>query len=187
MSSFSKVPAPIKDILRPLKYFVLDNVDVLTGRRSPLTPPNRLVALVGGGDFAKIGNDMVQSFIKFQGLQPWHRVLDIGSGIGRVAVPLTRFLNERGSYEGMDVWEIGVKWCTRNIHKRYKNFRFHCIDIYNSFYNPTGERLSRNYTFPFGNDEFDFIVLTSVFTHMLEEDVERYITERAAGPALPRG
>ena len=54
---------------------------------------------------------MLKQFIDLGGLKPEHRVLDIGSGIGRVAIPLTEYLNEKGSYEGFDVVELGVNWC----------------------------------------------------------------------------
>ena len=36
------------------------------------------------------------------GLKPEHRVLDIGCGVGRVALPLTRYLTS-GTYDGFDI------------------------------------------------------------------------------------
>lgn len=41
--------------------------------------------------------------------------MDIGSGIGRTAVPLTKFLNPDARYEGFDVVKKGVKWCNAKI------------------------------------------------------------------------
>lgn len=94
-----------------------------------------------------------------------------------MAVPLTRFLDGRGGYEGFDISRTGVEWCNQNIHKRYKNFHFHHADIYNLFYNPNGKIAGHEYSFPFPDGRFDFVFLTSVFTHLLEDDVERYIAE----------
>ena len=50
-------------------------------------------------------------------------------------------------------------------------------DIYNKAFNPTGRYQAKEYTFPFSDNTFDFIFLTSVFTHMLLEDVQHYVAE----------
>ena len=168
---------PFKPTLRRLKYFAMDHWEILTGRRDPLTPPVRLQSLIGGGDFAGIGQAMVNYSVSTGGLQSWHHVLDVGCGCGRVAVPLTRVLDGRGSYDGLDIDREAVKWCNRSIHRRFKSFRFHHADLANSAYNPAGKARSRDYKFPFADNSYDFIFLTSVFTHMLKPDVEHYLAE----------
>jgi hypothetical protein len=98
---------PAKSVLRRLKHLAIDNLEILTGQRDRLTPPKRLI-FVGPGSFSEIGNEFFRYFVEFGFLEPFHQVLDIGSGIGRMAVPLTRFLNERGTYDGLEINKIGV-------------------------------------------------------------------------------
>ena len=101
----------------------------------------------------------------------------MGSGIGRMAVPLTEYLSSVGSYEGMDIVAEGINWCKKKITPRYPNFQFHLADIYNKRYNPEGKYQSSDYRFPYQDNSFDFIFLTSVFTHMLAMDMENYLSE----------
>lgn len=65
--------------------------------------PRRTFVLVGHGDFKKTGEEFLGYFTNC-GLQPEHNVLDIGCGIGRMAIPLTRFL--KGRYEGFEYREV---------------------------------------------------------------------------------
>jgi SAM-dependent methyltransferase len=90
---------------------------------------------------------------------------------------LTKYLDKNGRYEGFDIIKVGIEWCRRNISTRYPNFHFQLVDLFNKRYNPQGKHKASEYRFPFGNDSFDFVVLASVFTHMLSEDVENYFSE----------
>jgi len=168
---------PAKNALRTVKHFVLDHWEVVSGKRDSLTPPARLQDLVGFHSFREIGQEFVNYFVHLGGLQAWHHVLDIGSGCGRMAAPLTRVIDKCGSYDGVEIFRPAVQWCDRHIHRRFNNFRFHHADVWNSAYNPKGKVLARNYTFPFPNALHDFVFLTSVFTHMLPPDMERYLAE----------
>jgi ubiquinone/menaquinone biosynthesis C-methylase UbiE len=42
--------------------------------------------------------------------KPDDRVLDVGCGIGRVALHFARFLGEHGRYDGFDAVRVGVDW-----------------------------------------------------------------------------
>ena len=84
-----------------------------------------------------------------EGLKPDERVLDAGCGIGRIAVPLTEYLDESGGYEGFDIAPEGIAWCRENITPRYPNFRFQVADIYNKSYNPEGSQKADEYEFPY--------------------------------------
>ena len=46
-------------------------------------------------------------------------VLDVGCGIGRMAIPLARYLNTDGKYEGFDIIPENIAWCQRAITPRY--------------------------------------------------------------------
>lgn len=132
---------------------------------------------VGGQLFEETGNEFLEFFIKYGDLKPDHNVLDVGCGIGRMAIPLTGYLSQAGSYKGFDIVPDGIEWCQQNITAKYPNFEFALADIYNKLYNPQGSQKSVEYSFPYEDESFDFIFLTSVFTHMYAEDLENYLSE----------
>jgi SAM-dependent methyltransferase len=134
---------------------------------------------VGGVMFKEIGHALVEKFITLGGLQPHHRVLDVGCGIGRIAGPLTQYLDAQGSYEGFDIVKMGIDWCNEKIAPRYRNFRFQLVDISNSQYNPGGAGSACGFRFPYEPGSFDFVCLTSVFTHMQRAPFECYLGEIA--------
>ena len=139
-------------------------------------PPQEL-RYVGGGDFDKIGQQWVDYFVSKCGLRRTDGVLDMGCGVGRVALPLTEYLT--GRYEGLDVVPGGIKWCQEHITPHRPNFRFTLADVYNGKYNPDGKVVASEYRFPYDDASFDFAFLTSVFTHLLPDDVVQYSSELA--------
>jgi SAM-dependent methyltransferase len=143
-----------------------------------LSPPPALVTLVGG-DFEAAGAEFMEYFETLGKLQPSESVLDVGCGVGRMALPLTRFLNADGRYEGFDAAKALVEWCQAEITPRYPRFRFQHVDLHNTFYNPDGTIRPSEFRFPYEDASFDFVFLTSVFTHMLPADVEQYTAEVA--------
>jgi ubiquinone/menaquinone biosynthesis C-methylase UbiE len=168
-----------KVISRPIKnfaYFLSDNIDLWRGERDPLTPPKRMI-FVGDGDFKAIGQEFFNYFVELGRLKPNETVLDVGCGIGRMAVPLMDYLKGDGHYEGFDIVSDGIRWCRKNITPRAPNFHFQLADIYSHSYNPRGKYRAAEYVFPFDNETFDFVFLTSIFTHMMPPDLENYFSE----------
>jgi SAM-dependent methyltransferase len=155
----------------------LDMRDSVSRRRDRLTPPRRL-DFVGHSDFAATGDEFMALFVELGGLQPHERVLDVGCGIGRMARPLAGYLSSEGSYDGFDVNRDGVGWCRRR-YRRHPNFRFEVADIFNARYNPRGAHRADEYRFPHEDASFDFVLATSVFTHLLEADATHYVAECA--------
>jgi SAM-dependent methyltransferase len=139
-------------------------------------PPRRLRD-VGGGDFELTGREFRHYFVTLADLKAGDQVLEIGCGCGRMALPLTSYLADGSRYVGFDVVKDSIVWCRKHITKRYPNFEFHYSDIYNLRYNPLGRRTAREFQFPFGSQMFDFVFLTSVFTHLLRSDLEHYLNE----------
>jgi SAM-dependent methyltransferase len=173
------VPMPIIErVHSTIVYGLLDLKDGLLGRRYDLVPPRRMV-FTGGGDYVAVGDEFLKHFQLMGGLKPDGVVLDVGSGIGRMARPLTSYLGPMGRYEGFDIDASGVAWCRRNIASRFPNFDFRWVDIYNKRYNPSGTKKSREFRFPYADGTFDLVFLTSVFTHMFPEDVSHYLEEIA--------
>ena len=167
----------MKKVLKYTFYSVQDAVDFMKGKKSGL-PPRRL-NFVGSFDFENVGKEFFTHFKEKGGLQTSDTVLDIGCGIGRMALPLTKYLTEEGEYHGFDIDKRGIQWCKKNIAKRHPNFHFTHVDLYNKYYNKKGFLNSNEFKFPYPDQYFDFVFATSVFTHMLAEDVIHYFHEMA--------
>jgi SAM-dependent methyltransferase len=170
-----RLPAALRQRLRLSANLCLDGLDFLLGHRRELVPP-RYLNFGGDGDFERTGDEFLAYFVQLGELQPEHRVLEIGCGIGRMARPLTQYL-VNGSYEGIDIVPRGIRWCQKHFTDRYPNFRFQLSDVENREYNPSGRFRPTEYQFPFKDNEFDFVYLTSVFTHMLKNDMAHYLGE----------
>ena len=52
-----------------------------------MLPPDELRARIGGGDFTAIGDEFVEHYKAIAALQPTERFLDLGCGVGRMALP----------------------------------------------------------------------------------------------------
>src|SRR5262249_6791786 len=114
--------------------------------------------------------------LRSRGLRPNHRVLDVGCGIGPLAIGLLDHLTE-GSYEGLDVHAEAVAWCQRAITSRYPRFRFRHADLFSTAYNPRGRLPAGDYRFPYDAGTFDFAFLGSVCTHLPAGEVAHYLRE----------
>lgn len=158
----------LRDVLEDLRRF-------LRGTRDPDLPPVRL-RFVGAGDFREQGAALLRLLVDVGGLRPSDRVLDIGCGAGRVAMPLTGYLSPSGTYDGMDPVKPAIRWCQRRITSRHPTFRFTHVDVYNSFYHRRGE-LGTTFRFPYADGAFTFAFATSVFTHLVPEVTRNYLGE----------
>lgn len=171
----SKIPHSARPLLRKIYYFPSDFMHKLSIPESMVPPRSKV--FVGNGDFKEIGQEFKKYLIELAGLKPTHKVLDVGCGIGRMAIPLTEYISGGGEYYGIDIVQDGIKWCSDKISSRYNNFHFIHADVFNKHYNPKGCFSASKYKFPFPNDMFDVVLLTSVFTHMQKIDVENYLSE----------
>ncbi len=146
-------------------------------RRDPITTPRvppRAETLIGGGDFEHVGNEFF-GILKRHGLSPDMAVLDVGCGQGRMARPLVGYL-DNGSYHGFDISLEGIAWS--QIHYAdLPNFFFEHVPVYNKRYNRDGDIKGSDFVFPYEDNQFDMIFLTSVFTHMFKADVENYLSQ----------
>ena len=144
-------------------------------------PPYSLRNLVGGAKgFKDVGPWFLNEFQRLDLFRPNCRILDVGCGCGRLAFtfstdPNLRKLNVR--YVGMDIDRKSIHWCHRRINSKNDRFQFYHADLRNRSYNPAGKYLARDFRFPHPDRSFDLIILTSVFTHLLEEDLRNYLLE----------
>ena len=168
---------------RRLDRIFLDVPDFIaragTGRRH--WPPYSLRAFVGGAQgFDQVGRWFVEDCRKLfsRGAQ----ILDIGCGCGRLAYALATdpALCELDiSYVGMDVDRACVRWCRKHITPMNPRFNFYHADCYNASYNPRGKAAAASYRLPHPDGSFQVILLTSVLTHVLEEELRHYLAEVA--------
>ncbi len=148
-------------------------------RRNPITTPRvppRADTLIGGGDFEHVGDEFF-GILKRHGLKPDMHILDVGCGQGRMARSLVGFIHG-GSYCGFDISGPGIDWC-KDHYTDAPEFQFEHVPVYNKRYNPTGTVKASEFVFPYADDQYDLIFLTSVFTHMFKDDVENYLSQIA--------
>jgi SAM-dependent methyltransferase len=99
-------------------------------------------------------------------------ILDIGCGAGRLPIGLLARQTPFLSYLGVDVDAKRIKWCNRNLKTKDNRLAFQFVDIKNDRYNPGGKD-----QFDLGIDgkKFDVIYLYSVFSHLMQGDVAKYL------------
>lgn len=175
------LPSPVLSSLRYMQWLTNDLIADVTGSRDPMIPPTR--HMFDGTRtveaFKADGEEFVGFYTSLCGIKPDAKILDVGSGIGRNTLPLLKLLSDEGRYEGFDIIKQGVDWCNEKIASKRPNFRFQLADVYNKHYNPGGKYKSSEYRFPYEDNTFDLVALSSVFTHMLPADVQNYLKEIA--------
>lgn len=167
--------------LRDVLYLAVSTGDRLTrGTGDGLLPPWHLRKYYyGTGDpsaFARASAAARTELIS-RGLRPEHRVLDIGCGVGNLAVGLSDYLT--GPYDGFDIHRQAVNWCQQAITPGRPNFRLHHADLSSGAYNAEGRLDASTFRFAMASGTYDVVFLGSVFTHLLPDTAGQYINEIA--------
>ena len=104
------------------------------------------------------------------------KILDVGSGVGRIAIACEPYLSPGDQYVGLDVMRADVEFCCRHFGED-KRFSFIHFDHANGYYAPdqTGSRQR----WPLEDGMFDLVTAISVWTHLLEDDARFYLRELA--------
>jgi ubiquinone/menaquinone biosynthesis C-methylase UbiE len=169
------VPTACREPVKTVRSYLSYEFGVRLMGRDPLIPPAGL-SPVRFHNYVDVGDEFFRYFKALAALKPDERVLDIGCGTGRMARPLTQYL-DGGSYDGVDVLKPAIDWCRYAFTRKYPHFNFHHADVYSDLYNRQGANPATNYLLPFADQSFDFIFLASVFTHMMSAGVDHYLGE----------
>jgi SAM-dependent methyltransferase len=174
-------PKRMRPLLSRAYYAMLDAGDAVAGRRDPLTPPRSLrrISTDPDNDYRATGREFVAFLARECGVGADAAILDVGCGVGRIAVGLTEYLSEAGRYDGFDIVPAEIEWCRQQITPRFPQFRFQVADLRNDAYNPAGATPASQYRFPFPDRSFDVAIVASVFTHLLTPDLDNYLRELA--------
>jgi ubiquinone/menaquinone biosynthesis C-methylase UbiE len=143
--------------------------------------PVDLMLLTGGGPdtFEAISDQHIRDINSLFPLHQGMRVLELGCGIGRDAIPLAEIIGPSGGYVGVDIIKQSIDWCRSSITARYPWVHFDHHDVADSHFNPTGTLRFDSVRLPVSDRSIDLVIVQSVFTHMLEEAVTYYLREFA--------
>lgn len=147
--------------------------------RDDLIPPTEMLhdGSTSADQFVLLGEGFCQYILMPRAhLAPTASILDVGCGNGGVARALTRYISAEGRYEGLDVNSNTIAWLQQRYHS-YRNFRFTHANVRNRLYNPSGRIRPIDYRFPFADASFDVVLLKSVFTHMVPDEMSAYMRE----------
>lgn len=139
----------------------------------PLPPKSIRFMQEDDETFLSIGKYEVDVLLR-AGLKDGYRLLDVGSGYGRLAYALID-RTVKVHYTGIDILPKHVTWCQDEISSGHPDFVFKHVDIRNDRYNPRGALDAKTDRFISENETFNLSCLFSVFTHMYEEEIENYL------------
>jgi len=146
-------------------------------------PPIELRRAVGPTDPAAFdnpkGRDAIDLDVQIPGRPAidYSSVLDFGCGCGRLARKMMQQKTPPGEYVGLDLNRSHVDWASQNLSPHHPQFSFRHLDYYNMGFNPNGSRQPP--PLPVPSSHFTFAVASSVFTHIVENDVEFFFAECA--------
>lgn len=106
------------------------------------------------------------------GLHAGSAILDIGCGVGRLPIGLLATKHAFATYHGIDVDRTRVAWCDVNLAPQDHRLSFRFINVRNDRYNPHG---AATLSLDIADSSIDIVYLYSVFSHLLQEDVENYL------------
>lgn len=138
-------------------------------------PPLEMRKLVGPTKIGEFDNPKGKLIYPYLKERDYQKVFDFGCGCGRIARQLLMQKPVPNKYTGIDLHQGMVNWCTANLSPCNMNFKFIHHNAYYQGFNPTGS--SRLLSFPVEHNHYTLALAVSVFTHLIEEQVDFYLTE----------
>lgn len=163
------VPGALKSAAGPAVHWV---VDARARRRGNLIPPWSLRSQV---TYGTVGQEFLGYMVDLGGLRPTDHVLEIGTRVGRMAIPLAGYLDADGRYDGVDDWVEGTDWCHRTITPRHPTFRFQQLAM-----GPQPDQPDRTgpSPLPYPDATFDFVLVGSI-AQLTPDTFDFYLREAA--------
>jgi SAM-dependent methyltransferase len=148
MTSFKReIEMNLKALFKKYYYESKHSVQRALGKQE--LPEKEKIRVGSDKDFNAVGEEFFNFFVELGNLKPHESALDVGCGVWRMAIPLTRYLSKRGEYCGFDIRREAVRWCRNNITPYFPNFHFELSDLYNTDYNPASTCQASSYVFPY--------------------------------------
>lgn len=141
-------------------------------------PPLDMRKLVGPTEPSAFDNPTRAPVYPQLGPEAYEAVFDFGCGCGRIARQLIQQEPLPDRYLGIDLHRGMVEWCRANLESAAPGFRFEHHDVLSVSFNP-GEGKPMTARFPAEENEFTLVIAHSVFTHLVESQVEHYLCEVA--------
>ncbi|MFA5770960.1 MAG: class I SAM-dependent methyltransferase [Patescibacteria group bacterium] len=138
-------------------------------------PPLEMRKLVGPTNISEFDNPegkLIYSCLKEKDYQ---KVFDFGCGCGRLARQLLMQKVVPKKYTGIDLHQGMINWCITHLSPCNENFEFIHYNAYYKAFNPTGS--TKLLPFPVEHNRYTLAIASSVFTHLVEEEVDFYLTE----------
>jgi|688.fasta_scaffold263006_2 SAM-dependent methyltransferase len=130
-------------------------------------PSNPKYAIASANTFVNHG--------KFLGFfQDKAKILDLGCGNGRLAIP---FAQKDVQYEGVEPMIECINFC-KEAFAGYDHLKFHHVPVNSPEYGLSGGIEMENFTLSYDDQYFDDIICYSVFTHLKTLPIaQRYMQE----------
>lgn len=177
--SIGLLPGDLADLSNEDFDLVAKTVSSVVRRAIPRKFDQRLAAWAAGetdaNRFFYVGLEWLEFLIRYGRLPPWGKVLDVGCGNGRMAMPLSFYITNEGGYYGFDVLQESIDHCRREIE--HPAFHFEWINLSHHLYNQHGVFRSDTYDFPYPDEFFDATFAASVFTHLDVPTASNYLRQ----------
>ncbi len=138
------------------KHDYLSAYSLRTDQRVEVDPAQAI-----GGRWEEIG-ELQYNFLLRKGLQPHHRMLDIGCGTLRGGQHFIAYLNP-GGYTGIDISSKAIAFARQFVNDKGLADKQPRLIV--------NERKNLKFD-DFNNEQFDYLLAQSVFTHLMPEHIE---------------
>jgi SAM-dependent methyltransferase len=186
------IPSTVLIARNPLFSAASHVVDATYGRYAEWRtgvkmPPLRYIVRTGVGNnilfphlyYATAGHKVWQYFFS-EGLANLEsNIVDIGCGCGKSAAALRDFryadVKFSGHYYGFDIDKALVDWCEGNFPAEH--FTFSLVNGTSTVYPASGQPQAEKSLAVCPDDSIDLVFSQSLFSHLLEDDLENYVKE----------
>ncbi len=139
-------------------------------------PPLQMRQLVGPTDPTAFDQPVGQPVFATATNDQYDSVFDFGCGCGRIARKLALGAPRPKRYVGVDLHRGMVQWCNDNLATVLPGFEFHHLNVHNAAFNPDPSR-PLVAPFPVDDQSVTLFIAWSVFTHIVESQVDHYLDE----------